>query len=112
MTVALQLTKCNSNRPITVSQQSGARGYAGLDEDVTVGTVLDQATGNKGRMVTHPGIVLSVLDPSPCIVLGHGRRVLTKQASAVQAQRRRSALRPHAARSGLRMARFWERRHR
>src|SRR4051812_27260093 len=46
MTVALQLTKCNSNRPITVSQQSGARGYAGLDEDVTVGTVLDQATGN------------------------------------------------------------------
>src|SRR3954464_140795 len=87
MTVALQLTKCNSNRPITVSQQSGARGYAGLDEDVTVGTVLDQATGNMGRMVRDPGIVLNLLDPTPCMVLGRGRRALTEQASAVQAQR-------------------------
>src|SRR3954471_9275840 len=72
MTVALQLTKCNSNRPITVSQQSGARGYAGLDEDVTVGTVLDQATGNMGRMVRDPGIVLNLLTQphASCLVAG------------------------------------------
>src|SRR3954463_1471612 len=87
MTVALQLTKCNSKRPITGSQQSGTRGYAGLDEDVTIGTVFDQATGNMGRMVRDPGIVLNLLDPTPCIVLGRGRRALTEQASAVQAQR-------------------------
>src|SRR4051812_35621851 len=98
--------------PVTVSQQSGARGYAGLDEDVTVGTVLDQATGNMGRMVRDPGIVLNLLDPTPCIVLGSRAPRPHRAGVCGTSSAGRSALRPHAARYGLRMAGFWDRRHR